>query len=1335
VEFRLVEQLIPGEHGYRFFPAFYRHLFDTMRRTPILDSANLETGQTAYDRLVPTRDVGLALKDGGSSPSLQTRRARSLEELRRHSELFFSRIGVTQRDVARFQVRMLKFLTACSERRRREYEKQTWWTFLGGDSERGYSPKMKQQLFETPQALVAMNAEETDARSQGNIVSQLLLHYLGEDQCDLTLSGPTTQVWLRDWKRYLRRQGVRFFIGELGKLEWQKGELVPLVTHTSAWLEPPTTASEETTELYRQSGGATGPPVPVARPGEPTVEVEALGCEEGDYVLFVDDRSYCVTADRTSREDIAEQLAKLVSSNPAVSATARGTRLILTEKREVRLPLPAQDRAVEFDESTAAGEWKSGRIRHISRADLLDPIPNDIESTLLERIKHACDLLVRLNDLRHKLVGTAGQSKAQGELLAIVDRVNLTGDFGSLLDVDYQQLLDMATLGAEVEALVDKLTGLRPPHRSARRASRTKAVKPTGGSAPKNRLNDQEWVYAGRLRAYKPEFDRVLTALEQARRPRRELVPCIEVDPGGPFKLAPPKWVSHVDMAEGAKATNFLPLFPYYFRTRAASDQPDRSILIRVRNAHENLRILGEPIKEDPTHDYRSHTEIQEAFRPDFYLLALPLEAASKLVWRAELERPGQLNGCLAELLEFDRRSYRRSQYGAEFRLIRDQHGRPPREYPLRDFSGVQYYFHNHVRIGKGHTYFPDAAWGLSSISQLAYWRERMSPTGPFMGQLSVDIGNFYAPTPPRRAGRLGRSAWRSTFNEIVEGVWHQVRQGLERDRAGVLAAPRYVHVDEWLRFDHPLGRSFDGEAALVVGHEHPHGATADEPARDRRNRGKYTVWLQGERFTATGETNLAVAEAMCGQIRLARFDSVTADVEPLVESSLEKPSAIVFRDEAAAVRLVSKASLSELDELEASERDHTKVPNGRAEVLAAIHTRRLSLRKESAHPADGPYVVRIRSTVPSDAALVFVTAADPGSYELMVGSRPPYRYAATVDSDGRDSTGAVEVCREIRDRLFEQLVNDRDLPVTPLLSGTTGLLLQPRGGEGLPPIAVRNEHQNLVLVFGAALHVRIEQCEGELSFHAPERATIGYNEAPFLINVVGQWQHRPGVLQPDELDVVGIDPAHGQQHPVFYRIANRRWVTAGTYMATTTRLTTMEAANESARHAVNAILHRLLVASGADYNAQGRMFADWAEIWDPEKHELDDLEPLKRLDQTLLDEGLPHVLDILKIVDAVDAMPMQGQASQNPMGNVAHLLQHALEAADRDWGFGRETLHGVIRQAAERVHEALDPFRVLRTLKDSPATLGERLQRAARAFMDQADDGSTSGGTGDTGA
>src|SRR5688572_4996021 len=38
---------LPGEHGFRFFPGFYRHLPDTMRRIPYGDA-----GQSVYDNLV-----------------------------------------------------------------------------------------------------------------------------------------------------------------------------------------------------------------------------------------------------------------------------------------------------------------------------------------------------------------------------------------------------------------------------------------------------------------------------------------------------------------------------------------------------------------------------------------------------------------------------------------------------------------------------------------------------------------------------------------------------------------------------------------------------------------------------------------------------------------------------------------------------------------------------------------------------------------------------------------------------------------------------------------------------------------------------------------------------------------------------------------------------------------------------------------------------------------------------------------------------------------------------------------------------------------------------------
>ena len=48
-----IEHHLPGEHGFRFFPGFYKHVIDTMRRIPSFD------GRKVADHLVPTTRVGI----------------------------------------------------------------------------------------------------------------------------------------------------------------------------------------------------------------------------------------------------------------------------------------------------------------------------------------------------------------------------------------------------------------------------------------------------------------------------------------------------------------------------------------------------------------------------------------------------------------------------------------------------------------------------------------------------------------------------------------------------------------------------------------------------------------------------------------------------------------------------------------------------------------------------------------------------------------------------------------------------------------------------------------------------------------------------------------------------------------------------------------------------------------------------------------------------------------------------------------------------------------------------------------------------------------------------
>ncbi|HZI03949.1 MAG TPA: phytoene dehydrogenase, partial [Archangium sp.] len=117
--------------------------------------------------------------------------------------------------------------------------------------------------------------------------------------------------------------------------------------------------------------------------------------------------------------------------------------------------------------------------------------------------------------------------------------------------------------------------------------------------------------------------------------------------------------------------------------------------------------------------------------------------------------------------------------------------------------------------------------------------------------------------------------------------------------------------------------------------------------------------------------------------------------------------------------------------------------------------------------------------------------------------------------------------------------------------------------------------------------------------------------------------------------------------YPVYYK----RLVFAGTYLKTFTRMTTMESANESARHAVNAILDHYTAHSPAEqtevwresrapgpsvFNPYERgLFptspqGDYCRIWDPEMNELPDFELLQQQDDENLRQGRPHPMDAL---------------------------------------------------------------------------------------------------------
>ena len=199
---------LPGEHGFRFFPAFYRHLNDTMKRIPLyVDDEPNKNGpitpkQTVFDRLQPTNTQGVALEDGRDLFSyLRGDVQRSFEAVLDELATSMDYLGATDQDIVRLLFKLVEYMSS-SEVRRRQLENVSWADFV----ELGkFSPRMRVYVDTVPRALVAMSATEADARTQGNILLQLALDQLGDpDEVDRTLDGPTTDRWITPWVAFLR---------------------------------------------------------------------------------------------------------------------------------------------------------------------------------------------------------------------------------------------------------------------------------------------------------------------------------------------------------------------------------------------------------------------------------------------------------------------------------------------------------------------------------------------------------------------------------------------------------------------------------------------------------------------------------------------------------------------------------------------------------------------------------------------------------------------------------------------------------------------------------------------------------------------------------------------------------------------------------------------------------------------------------------------------------------------------------------------------------------------------------------------------------------------------
>ena len=196
---------LPGEHGFRFFPRFYKHVTDTMSRIPFGNGH-------VIDNLVDTTRVQLSIY-GKTSIEMPARFPRDEGDFEKILQDLLSdlpaEMGLEEGEVDFFVDKLWQVYSSCDARREEIYETMGWWEFVDADNKsKGYQKFLAEGLT---RSLVAANAHLANAHVEGDIGLALILDLITPGpSTDRVLNGPTNEVWLHPWLEYLRASGVEY---------------------------------------------------------------------------------------------------------------------------------------------------------------------------------------------------------------------------------------------------------------------------------------------------------------------------------------------------------------------------------------------------------------------------------------------------------------------------------------------------------------------------------------------------------------------------------------------------------------------------------------------------------------------------------------------------------------------------------------------------------------------------------------------------------------------------------------------------------------------------------------------------------------------------------------------------------------------------------------------------------------------------------------------------------------------------------------------------------------------------------------------------------------------
>ena len=205
---------LPGEHGFRFFPGFYKNIPDTMRRIPVAGQPD-----GVVENLVDASQELLVVPQGQLWVLPTPDQAGVLEGMKDIVTAIGVAAAVPANQIVYFVRKLAVFLTSCDERRLGHWENVPWSDFTNAAH---FSAAYRTVFGEgLTKDLVAAKGSLASTRTVG-LMGEAFVYALlcqgmpalrkqsGYGAADRLLDGPTSEVWIDPWVAHLRSLGVTF---------------------------------------------------------------------------------------------------------------------------------------------------------------------------------------------------------------------------------------------------------------------------------------------------------------------------------------------------------------------------------------------------------------------------------------------------------------------------------------------------------------------------------------------------------------------------------------------------------------------------------------------------------------------------------------------------------------------------------------------------------------------------------------------------------------------------------------------------------------------------------------------------------------------------------------------------------------------------------------------------------------------------------------------------------------------------------------------------------------------------------------------------------------------